>query len=127
MNNWKKHLSQKDFAQLQSKYTSSVREISHPEVSFDEDPIMKSLIWATDFKFCRNYSERIGCQIIELIDDYESYILKNGNSQLSYYELDKYIYTYFVNKIINEFPELIVKPKEPKSSRSIILPDYSAR
>lgn len=90
-----------------------------------ENEIIKNLDLALNFNFCRNYSRSIGCETIEMVETYFKYIKKHIS--VSRYEMDKCIYTYFVNKTMEQFPHLIIKPIEKKPSRPIILPDYKDR
>lgn len=69
------------------------------------DRIIQTLHWATDFQFCRRWSERYGCCTVELIEDFINVIRKEQTT--SNYLIEKYFYTYFVNRVIVEHPDLI--------------------
>jgi hypothetical protein len=115
-------LSPEEFAEIQAKNLLPSKKITPKLGRFEETPSMESFYEVTNYSYIENFKKMIEEQITYLVFEYEYSILENVNRQLSYSEFDIYIYTYFINKIINDFPELIVKPKEPKSSRSNILP-----
>lgn len=132
---WKTRLSPIEFNKVSNKWLDkdnkqegrkNQKSQSSPQNFELDNEIMKSLHWASGLNFCRNWSRKHGCSLFELLYDYKVFILSQ-RMDMSEFQLDGYIFTYYINKAIRLAPELIVKPKPKKECcRSIVVPDYSS-
>lgn len=132
---WKTRLTPIEFNKVKNKWQdkdnkqegqNKQKSQSSPQNFELDNEIMKSLHCASGLNFCRNWSRKHGCSLYELLYDYNAFILSQ-HKNMSHYQMDSYIFTYYINKAIRLAPELIIKPKPKKECcRSIVVPDYSA-
>jgi hypothetical protein len=91
------------------------------------DKVLNSFIWATNFNFCHKWIATEKCTLKDYINTFIKNILPE-QSNLNFKAAEALLYTYFINRAIEKYPELLIgsqsEPELQFIKRPIVLPNW---